>query len=65
MRWWAAPAAVVTDGDQQLLVIHPSVQSHRRIWMIGWVGVFDDVGQGFVDGQGEVIHQGGGGTECL
>ena len=38
---------------------------HQWIRVIGWVGVFHQVGQGFVDGQGEVIHQGGGGAQCL
>jgi hypothetical protein len=55
---------VVTDGDEQVVVIDSGLQAHYRLRVVGFIGVFRGVGQGFVDGQREVINYGGGKTEC-
>ncbi len=61
----SAPAAVVGDGDQQLIVVKLGLQLHHRVGVMHGVGVFGRVGQGFIDRQGEIVNQGGGNTEGL
>jgi hypothetical protein len=50
-------AAVVTDGDQHLVVIDFGLAGASRDVGGGVVGVVYGIGQGFVDGQGEVINR--------
>lgn len=61
----SAPAAVVGDGDQQLVVVKLGLQVHHRVGVMHEVGVFGGVGQGFIDGQGEIVNQSGGKAEGL
>ena len=42
------------------MVIGSGLQAHHRMRVIGLVGVVHRVGQGFVDGQDEVINPEGG-----
>ena len=50
-----APATVVGDGDQQLVLVELSLQVHHRVGMMRGVGVFDRIGQCFIDRQGEIV----------
>jgi hypothetical protein len=63
--WWYAPATVVTDSDQELVVIDSGLQAHHRVRVVGRVGVFHRVGKALVDSQGEVINQDRWRTQCL
>jgi hypothetical protein len=46
---------VVADGDDQVVVLDARLQAYHGMWVVGWLGVFHHVGQGLLDGQGEVI----------
>lgn len=58
-----APATVVGDGDQQLITVTLSLQVHHRVGVMCGVGVFNRVGQGFIDRQREIVNQHSGSTE--
>lgn len=58
-----APATVVGDSDQQLVTVTLSLQVHHRVGVMCGVGVFDRIGQGFIDRQGEIVNQSGGSAE--
>jgi hypothetical protein len=51
-----APATVVNDRDEQLVMVKLSLQVHHRVGVVRGVGMFDRVGQGFIDRQGKIVN---------
>ena len=51
-----APATVVSHCDQQLVMVKLSLQAHHRVGVMRGVGMFNRVGQGFIDRQGKIVN---------